>query len=76
MNLLDSDHPFSLSNVPFGIISTEDDVNPRPAVRINDWALDISVVQREGHFDDIKDLSRTAFQTVGKTSVLSNLKLN
>lgn len=33
--------PFSLANIPFGIISTESDANPRPAIAIGDHALDL-----------------------------------
>ncbi|QDS74651.1 hypothetical protein FKW77_009299 [Venturia effusa] len=31
--------PFSLANIPFGIISTESDPHPRPAIAIGDHAL-------------------------------------
>lgn len=33
--------PFSLANIPFGIISTESDSKPRPAIAIGDHALDL-----------------------------------
>lgn len=35
------DSPFSLANLPFGIISTADDATPRPAVAIGTQALDL-----------------------------------
>ncbi|RDA84177.1 hypothetical protein CP532_3915 [Ophiocordyceps camponoti-leonardi (nom. inval.)] len=35
------DSHFSLSNIPFGIISTDQDPTPRPAIAIGDHALDL-----------------------------------
>lgn len=35
------DSPFSLANLPFGIISSTDDATPRPAVAIGTHALDL-----------------------------------
>jgi fumarylacetoacetase len=36
-----SGSPFSLANIPFGIISTESNPKPRPAIAIGDHALDL-----------------------------------
>lgn len=36
-----SGSPFSLANIPFGIISTESDSIPRPAIAIGEHALDL-----------------------------------
>ncbi|PGG96670.1 fumarylacetoacetase [Blastomyces parvus] len=42
--------PFSLANIPFGIISTTASPNPRPAVAIGDHALDLFVFASGGGF--------------------------
>ncbi|KAK8001207.1 hypothetical protein PG991_013429 [Apiospora marii] len=36
--------PFSLANIPFGVISTKDDPTPRPAVAIGTHALDLKAL--------------------------------
>ncbi|KAI5298313.1 hypothetical protein KEM56_004150 [Ascosphaera pollenicola] len=36
------DSPFSLANIPFGIISTAHDHTPRPAIAIGSYALDLA----------------------------------
>jgi fumarylacetoacetase len=40
---IDSDSPFSLANIPFGIISTYANPRPRPATAIGDFVLDLDV---------------------------------
>ena len=39
---IDSDFP--LENIPFGIISTDDNLNHRPATAIGQYALDLSII--------------------------------
>jgi len=39
---ISEDSPFSLNNIPFGIITTSDNPTPRPAIAIGDKALDLS----------------------------------
>ena len=53
-----ADSDFSIHNIPFGIFSTGDD-SPRPASRIGDTIVDLSVLADFGYFDDldIDDLS-------------------
>jgi len=48
---------FPIQNIPFGIISIED--QPRPASRIGEYAIDLSAMADYGLFDDLKieDLS-------------------
>jgi fumarylacetoacetase len=41
------DHPFGLTNLPYGVFST-DDHGPRVGVRVGDWVLDVSEVARVG----------------------------
>jgi fumarylacetoacetase len=40
---IDLESPFSLANIPFGIISTSSNSTPRPAIAIGSYALDLSV---------------------------------
>lgn len=50
------DSPFSLANIPFGIITYGKASSPRPAVAIGDFALD-SKVFSEGHgFDPLPEI--------------------
>ena len=48
--------PFSLANLPFGIISTAESPAPRPAVAIGDHALDLLVFSSDNGFAPIKSL--------------------
>lgn len=45
--------PFSLANIPFGIISTESNASPRPAVAIGESVLDLSSFAHEGGFSKL-----------------------
>lgn len=44
---------FSLANIPFGIISTTSRSNPRPAVAIGDFALDLSLFASNNGFSEL-----------------------
>ncbi|OJD22041.1 fumarylacetoacetase [Blastomyces percursus] len=50
--------PFSLSNIPFGIISTTTSPNPRPAVAIGDHALDLFVFASGGGFSQLSSFQQ------------------
>jgi fumarylacetoacetase len=50
---ISSDSPFSLANIPFGIISTEDDAKPRLAIAIGNYALDLSKFSAAGGFSSL-----------------------
>jgi len=54
---IEPDSPFSLANIPFGIISTSTNPKPRPAVAIGDWALDLEMFARNGGFRELSALS-------------------
>lgn len=45
--------PFSLANIPFGIISTPDDVAPHAAIAIGSQALDLKVLSSHPNFREI-----------------------
>jgi len=47
-----ADSDFPIQNLPFGIFQTEER-DPRPATRIGDTVIDISVLADFGYFDDI-----------------------
>jgi fumarylacetoacetase len=49
---IEPDSDFSMHNIPFGIFSVEND-NPRPATRIGDTVVDLSVLADFGYFDDL-----------------------
>jgi fumarylacetoacetase len=46
--------PFSLANIPFGIISTASSPDPRPAVAIGEYALDLRAFASHGGFNPLK----------------------
>ena len=46
--------PFTLSNIPFGVISTQMKPNPHCATAIGDHALDLSQASAEGLFDNLE----------------------
>lgn len=45
--------PFSLANIPFGIITTASSPTPSPAVAIGDFALNLSVFGAHGGFSQL-----------------------
>ncbi|RBA20622.1 hypothetical protein FPRO05_08069 [Fusarium proliferatum] len=40
--------PFPISNIPFGIFHTEDDLDPRPGTAVGDHVLDLRILIRGG----------------------------
>ena len=53
-----SNSPFSLANIPFGIISTSKSSSLRPAVAIGDYALDLSTFSSEGGFSKLTSIQK------------------
>jgi len=49
--------PFSLANIPFGIISTSLKPKPRPAVAIGDYALDLAAFAQGNGFTKLDSFS-------------------
>jgi fumarylacetoacetase len=45
--------PFSLANIPFGIISSANDSDPRPAVAIGEYALDLRAFAADDGFSGL-----------------------
>ncbi|KAK7959230.1 uncharacterized protein PG986_004084 [Apiospora aurea] len=71
------DTPFSLANIPFGVISTKDDPTPRPAVAIGSNALDMKalnggiwlgelVPELKGHEHVFQQTTLNAFAALGR----------
>ncbi|KAK7993804.1 hypothetical protein PG989_007185 [Apiospora arundinis] len=69
--------PFSLANIPFGIISTKDEPTPRPAVAIGTHALDLKaldggiglgeiVPDLKGHEHVFQQTTLNAFAALGR----------
>lgn len=50
----DSDaNPFTIDNIPFGVISSVDNPAPRCATALNQDAIDLSALENDGFFDAI-----------------------
>ncbi|MCJ1439268.1 hypothetical protein MMC27_008660 [Xylographa pallens] len=49
---------FSLANIPFGIISTAERTNHRPAVAIGEYALDLETFAAGGGFSEISSIQK------------------
>ncbi|KIW06753.1 fumarylacetoacetase [Verruconis gallopava] len=50
------DSHFSIENIPFGIISTEDNPKPRPATAIGDYALDLEAFAAGNGFSGLSTI--------------------
>lgn len=65
--------PFSLKNIPFGIISTSDNPTPRCAIAIGDYAVDLVKYAQSADFKGINiDVSVFASVSSRKSSSLSD----
>jgi hypothetical protein len=45
--------PFTIHNIPFGVISTTDNPTPRCATAIGNHAIDLALFSQNGYFDDL-----------------------
>lgn len=52
--------PFSLRNIPFGVVSTAARSSPRPAVAIGEYVLDLAEFSAGGGFSKLSELSDTS----------------
>ncbi|KAH7028012.1 uncharacterized protein B0I36DRAFT_247341 [Microdochium trichocladiopsis] len=55
-----ADSPFSLANIPFGIIRTRNDNTPRPAIAIGNHVLDLRALTRSSSFPFAEIFSSTS----------------
>ncbi|KFY83116.1 hypothetical protein V498_08291 [Pseudogymnoascus sp. VKM F-4517 (FW-2822)] len=53
--------PFTIENIPYGIISTNDDAKPRAATAFEEFAVDLDVLQNQGLFKEISGLPLGTF---------------
>ena len=54
---ISQDSPFSLANIPFGIISTSGNTTPRVAVAIGDFALDLEAFALSNGFSSLSPIT-------------------
>ncbi|USK70903.1 fumarylacetoacetase [Peribacillus asahii] len=52
---------FPIQNLPYGVFSTENNKTPRIGVAIGEYVLDLSVLEKEGFFNDIITEDITVF---------------
>lgn len=50
---IDPQSPFTIHNIPYGIISTVDNPRPRCATAIGDYAIDLVIYAEQGRLNDI-----------------------
>lgn len=56
--------PFPIENLPYGVVSTPNDPTPRCATAFDDYAIDLSRLQRDGFFNSIPGMIDGAFSKV------------
>lgn len=44
--------PFTIHNIPFGVISTQENPKPRCATAIGDYAIDLAIYAKHGFLSD------------------------
>lgn len=72
---IDSESPFSLDNIPFGIISSNSNKSKRPAVAIGDYVVDLRALRDggaysnsslEAHLQVLDETDLNAFASLGR----------
>jgi fumarylacetoacetase len=53
--IVSPDSPFTIDNIPFGVIKTAKDSRPRCASAIGDYAIDLSLYAQRGNLDSVKE---------------------
>lgn len=56
--------PFTIDNLPYGVISTAEDPRRRCAVAFGDSAIDVEQLSRDGFFAPVSDLPSNVFAGV------------
>lgn len=56
--------PYTIENIPYGIISTNEDAKPRAATAFEKFAVDLDVLQNQGLFKEISGLPLGTFAAV------------
>lgn len=61
--------PFPIDNIPFGVISTPEDPTPRCATALQDDAIDLRALEKDGFFDSIPGFDQGAIFSKVTTEV-------
>lgn len=51
---ISADSPFTLDNIPFGVISTESDPKPRCVTALGDYAIDLAAYWKDKAYDQLE----------------------
>jgi len=46
-------NPWTIHNLPYGVVSTEDNPRPYQAIAYQEFAIDVGILETHGVFDDI-----------------------
>jgi hypothetical protein len=57
--------PFTIENIPYGVISTAQNPQKRCATAFEDHAVDLQVLEEAGLFRQIEGFNQTVFACVG-----------
>ena len=58
--------PFTIHNLPYGIISTKDNPKPRQAIAYQHYAIEVGRLETNGVFEKIPDLEHGALSKVSR----------
>lgn len=56
--------PFTIDNLPYGVISTAETPTPRCATVLEDDVIDLSALEKDGYFKSIPGFKGEVFSTV------------
>lgn len=56
--------PFTIDNLPYGVISTAETPTPRCATVLEDDVIDLSALEKDGYFKSIPGLKGDVFSMV------------
>lgn len=56
--------PFPIDNLPYGVISTAFNPTPRCATALDDTAIDLSAIEKDGHFKSVAGFETEIFSQV------------
>lgn len=68
--------PFTIDNLPYGVISTEDNPTKRCAVAFEHSAIDLDLLHRHDFFASISALHASIFANVSIRSLLGNFSIS
>lgn len=68
--------PFTIDNLPYGVISTDENPGKRCAVAFEDCAIDLDLLYRSAFFTSISELSSNVFANVSTRNALGFWKFS